>query len=75
MVFYVLHNVLQTTGTLYSVFRCRNVLIVMFSVFMCIVGSKRVMLVGRSRGPPPKLFLAVFIQNGTILCNNDGYMY
>ena len=33
-------------------------------------------LKGRSRGPdPPELFLAVFIQNGAILCNNDGYVY
>ena len=42
---------------------------------MCIIGSKRVLFEGRSRGPPPELFLAVFIQNGAILCNNDGYIY
>ena len=28
-----------------------------------------------SRGPPPEFVLAVFIQNGAILCNNDEYMY
>ena len=36
------------------------------------MGSKRVLFEG---GPPPELFLAVFIQNCAILCNNDGYMY
>ena len=44
---------------------------------MCIIGSKRVVFEGGggSRGPPQELFLAVFIQNGAILCSNDGYMY
>ena len=42
---------------------------------MCIIESKRVVFEGGSRGPPPQLFLAVFIQNGAILCNNDGYVY
>ena len=47
-----------------------------FAVFMCIIGSKRVLFEGGgSRGPPPEVFLAVFIHNGAILCNNDGYMY
>ena len=40
-----------------------------------ILGSKRVVFEGGSRGPPPELFLAVFIQNGAILCNNDWYVY
>ena len=42
---------------------------------MCIIGFKRVVFEGGSRGPPPELFLAVFIQNIVTLCNNDGYMY
>ena len=61
-----------------KLFSCWNVLILIFSVFMCIIGSKRVVFEGGgggSRGPPPELFLAVFIQNGAILCNNDGYVY
>ena len=32
------------------------VLILIFSVFMCIIGSKRVVFEGGSRGPPPELF-------------------
>ena len=35
---------------------------------MCLKG-------GGSRGPPPELVAAVFIQNGAILCNTDGYVY
>ena len=43
---------------------------------MCIIGFKRVVFEGGgSRCLPPELFLVVFIQNGAILCNNDGYMY
>ena len=42
---------------------------------MCIIGSKRVVFVEGSRGPPPELFLAVLIQNGAILCKNDEYMH
>ena len=38
---------------------------------MCIIGSKRIVFEGGFRGPPPELFLAVFIQNGVILCNNE----
>ena len=41
---------------------------------MWIIVSKRVVFEGGSRGPPER-FLAVFIQNGAILCNNDGYVY
>ena len=52
-------------------------MILIFSVFMCIIGSKRVVFEGGGGlgGPPPELFLALFIQNGAILCNNDGYVY
>ena len=53
---HVLHNVLQTACMLYSVFSCWNVLILIFLVFMCIIGSKRVVFEGGSRGPPPELF-------------------
>ena len=44
-------------------------------MFICIIGSKRVVFEEGSRGPPPELFLTVFIQNGAILCKTDGYMY
>ena len=46
-----------------------------FSVFMCIIGSKSVLFEGGLGVLPSELFLAVFIQNCAILCNNDGYMY
>ena len=44
---------------------------------MCIIGSKRVVFEGGRGGLGvfPQNFLAVFIQNGAILCNNDGYVY
>ena len=49
-------------------------MILIFSVLMCIIGSKIVVFEGGggSGGPPPEVVLAVFIQNGAILCNNDG---
>ena len=77
-----MHNVLQTTCMIYSVFSCWNVLILIFSVFVCIIGSKRVVFekgVGGGLGVLPQNFFSsikpVFIQIGDILCNNDGYEY
>ena len=43
---------------------------------MCIyiVVSKRIVIVKRGYwGPPPELFLVIFIQNGAILGNSNGY--
>ena len=41
---------------------------------MCIyiIISKRIVIEG-GMGPPPELFLVIFIQNGAILANSNGY--
>ena len=63
----VLHHVMQSTCMKYSVLSCWNVSILIFSVFMCLIGSKRVVFEGGlGVTPPPELFLAVFIQNVAI---------
>ena len=42
---------------------------------MCIyiIVSKRIVIEGGYWGPPPELFLVIFIQNGAILGNSNGY--